>query len=601
MIFYIIYILVKNINYIIFQHNFEKYKMGIPRFFYWLYKEYPYVITKIMEKDTLLKHKINVDTYALDLNAIVHPICQQVFEYGQYKDGNNIGCIKRLMHVKKDLYPSKRIECYNKICEKINEMVNIVNPKSKIILALDGTAGMSKQYQQRQRRYRSVIDNTKNIEKCSSDLKNFDSNEITTGSVFMNELSQCINEFISFKIKNDWKELDVYFSSEQVPGEGEHKIIHLLKQYSSFSSYCIHSPDADLIMLSLASLCTHQFKKSYIIRDNIYQHVYCKYFLVDVNLFSDLIINKFKNYSINGVLHHYISDFILFCFFFGNDFLPENPLILTDKNGIDMLFLLYSETLINYGNLTKINNNKITLNLNECIFFFEQLSNNEELLYNKKFLSSETVFKDKNPLSLKEYKKNYYKEKLGFNINNDIIYSKQLNKLCNEYVKGIQFILSYYLYDIPDWYWFYPFHYTPFFSDICSYLKSIKLKRITDDNINNTLSFKFDKNKPLTPFEQLLAVLPPESSNILPECFGNLMITKDSPIYSFYPDTNSIKIEVKNSYENTILVPFIDVKLLRNTFQDTLENNKNSCNDDVMKRNEFLKTKNYINSTKYKL
>ena len=564
--------------------------MGIPRFFYWLYKEYPYVITKVMEKDTLLKHKIYVDTYALDLNAIVHPICQQVFEYGQYKDGQNLGGIKRLMHVKnvKNDYASKRIECYNKICEKIDEMVNIVNPKSKLILALDGTAGMSKQYQQRQRRYRSVLDNSKNITE-------FDSNEITTGSVFMNELSQCINEFISYKIKNDWKDLDIYFSSEQVPGEGEHKIMHLLKKYSSFSSYCIHSPDADLIMLSLASLCTHQFKKCYIIRDNIYQHVYCKYFLVDVNLFSDLIINKFKNYSINGLLQYYISDFIFFCFFFGNDFLPENPLMLTDKNGIDMLFLLYSETLINFGNLTKINNDKITLNLNECIYYFEQLSNNEEILYNKKFNNEGNI------KSLNEYKKNYYKEKLCFNINNDIIYSKQVNKLCNEYIKGIQFVLSYYLYDIPDWYWFYPYHYTPFFSDICTYLKSIKLKRMSDNNNNNILSFKFDKNEPLTPFEQLLAVLPPESSNILPNCFGNLMISKDSPIKSFYPDNNSIKIEIKNIYEKTILVPFIDVKLLRNTFQKTYEDNKNICNIVEMKRNEFIKTKNYINSTKYKL
>ena len=564
--------------------------MGIPRFFYWLYKEYPYVITKIMEKDTLLKHKINVDTYALDLNAIVHPICQQVFEYGQYKDGQNLGGIKRLMHIKnvKNDYPSKRIECYNKICEKIDEMVNIVNPKSKLILALDGTAGMSKQYQQRQRRYRSVLDNSKNITE-------FDSNEITTGSVFMNELSQCINEFISYKIKNDWKDLDIYFSSEQVPGEGEHKIMHLLKKYSSFSSYCIHSPDADLIMLSLASLCTHQFKKCYIIRDNIYQHVYCKYFLVDVNLFSDLIINQFKNYSINSMLQYYISDFIFFCFFFGNDFLPENPLMLTDKNGIDMLFLLYSETLINFGNLTKINNDKITLNLNECIYYFEQLSNNEEILYNKKFNNEGNI------KSLNEYKNNYYKEKLGFNINNDIIYSKQVNKLCNEYIKGIQFVLSYYLYDIPDWYWFYPYHYTPFFSDICTYLKSIKLKRMSDNNNNNTLSFKFDKNEPLTPFEQLLAVLPPESSNILPNCFGNLMISKDSPIKSFYPDNNSIKIEIKNIYEKTILVPFIDVKLLRDTFQKTYGDNKNICNIVEMKRNEFIKTKNYINSTKYKL
>ena len=159
--------------------------MGIPRFFYWLYKEYPYVMTKIHERDTLLKYKINIDTYALDLNAIVHPICQQVFGYGQYKNGQTNGGIKRLIHCKKEVntYPSKRIECYNKICEKIDELVKIVNPTTKIILALDGTAGMSKQYQQRQRRYRAVIDNPRDT---SHTQKEFDSNEITsTGKHFI--------------------------------------------------------------------------------------------------------------------------------------------------------------------------------------------------------------------------------------------------------------------------------------------------------------------------------------------------------------------------------------------------------------------------------
>lgn len=589
--------------------------MGIPRFFYWLYKEYPYVITKIQERDTLLKHKIKIDTYALDLNAIVHPICQQVFSYGQYKDGPTNGSIKRLMHSKKEvnIYPSKRIECYNKICEKIDELVNIVNPRSKLILALDGTAGMSKQYQQRQRRYRAVIDNP------ITDKKEFDSNEITTGSVFMNELSQCINEYISYKVKNEWKELDIYFSSEQVPGEGEHKIMHLLKQYSSFGSYCIHSPDADLIMLSLSSLSTHEFKKCYIIRDNIYQHVYCKYFIVDVNLFSDMLINKFKNYSINSKKQHFISDFILFCFFFGNDFLPENPLMLTDKSGIDMLFLLYSETLINYGNLTKINNNKIVLNLDECIYFFEQLSNNELLLYNKKYnnknepLSNEHIIEENT--SLENFKKEYYKNKLNFDVENPVTFNKQLNKLCNEYLRGIQFVLLYYLYDIPDWYWFYPYHYAPFFSDICNYLKSLKLKRlcevsqnvndskekILNKNVNNTLSFKFEKNEPLTPFEQLLAVLPPESAGILPEPFEKLMIDKTSPINLFYPETDSIKIEIKSEYEKTILVPFIDVKLLRNTFDKSCYQHKDILTEIAMKRNLFIKTKNYINSSKLKL
>lgn len=596
----IIYILVKNINYIELYSILNSscfLKMGIPRFFYWLYKEHPYILTKLQDKETFLKHKINVDTYALDLNAIVHPICQQVFGYGQ---GNNNSNFKRLMHFKQNEketeYSSKRVECYNKICEKIDELVKIVNPKSKIILALDGTAGMSKQYQQRQRRYRSVIEKSRND---GSDVSNidFDSNEITTGSVFMNELSQCITEFIQHKIKNgEWIHLDIFFSSEQVPGEGEHKILYLLKQYSSFGSYCIHSPDADLIMLSLSSICTHEFKKCYIMRENIYQHVYCKYFVVDVNLFYDLIVNKFKKYSTCKNKQNIVSDFILYCFFFGNDFLPESPVMITNKNGIDILFTLYNDTLINSANLTTLKNDKVLLNIDQCIYFFEQLKNNEELFLKNRVENQSKISDDNlNKITdINEYKKLFYKEKLHFDTSDPNILKKQINTLCKEYLKGVQFILNYYLYDIPDWYWFYPYHYSPFFSDIYEYLKFLKSK-------NKILSFKFEKHEPLSPYEQLLAVLPPESSHILPQPVSELMTSANSKIYNFYPELDSIKVEIKSEYEKTILVPFIDVNVLRNVFKECFENEQNKLTQDEIQRNYFKQTKTFINSTKMKL
>jgi len=583
--------------------------MGIPRFFYWLYKEYPNVLTKIQKNETFLKHRINVDTYALDLNAIVHPICQQVFKYGQYKNGLNNNEFRSLLH-KKEVstnheknvkeYPSKRIECYNKICEKIDELVKIVNPNTKIILAIDGTAGMSKQYQQRQRRYRAVIEKKENNNIINIDnFNDFDSNEITTGSIFMNELSECITEFIKHKIKmNEWKHLDIYFSSEQVQGEGEHKIIHLLKQYSSFGSYCIHSPDADLIMLSLASLCTHQFKNSYILRENIYQNVNCKYFAVNVNLFNDIIINKFKNHVINGKKQD-LCDFIFYCFFFGNDFLPEIPVMITNKNGIDVLFTLYRDTLINYGNLTSIKNEKVVLNIDSCIYFFEQLSKNEELLLKTKLnLDKDEIHSELEENFLNDYKLKFYKDKFNFNIDNPTILKKQVNNLCKEYLKGSQFVLTYYLYDIPDWYWFYPYHYSPFFSDIYEYLKYLKSNE-NSQKINKTLSFKFEKNEPLTPYEQLLAVLPTESSNILPKPFSDLMTKNDSPISNFYPKLDTIKVEYKSEYEKTILVPFIDVKLLRNTFKEVFENEKHILSEEELNRNKFKTTISYVNTTKY--
>jgi len=77
------------------------------------------------------------------------------------------------------------------------------------------------------------------------------------------------------------------------------------------------------------------------------------------------------------------------------------------------------------------------------------------------------------------------------------------------------------------------------------------------------------------------------------------MNSKDSPIYKFYPNIKDIKIETKNKYKNTDLVPFININLLKNTFNN-IYNNSNLSVDEI-NRNKFTNTKTFINTTKLKL
>lgn len=91
---------------------------------------------------------------------------------------------------------------------------------------------------------------------------------------------------------------------------------------------------------------------------------------------------------------------------------------------------------------------------------------------------------------------------------------------------------------------YYPFHYAPYVSDI---------KDFQDH------PFVFEMGKPFLPFEQLLAVLPAASKELLPEPFRNLMIMEQSPIIEFYPvDFETDLNGKKQDWEAVVLIPFID-------------------------------------------
>ncbi|MCL4120731.1 UNVERIFIED_CONTAM: hypothetical protein GTU68_021681 [Idotea baltica] len=69
------------------------------------------------------------------------------------------------------------------------------------------------------------------------------------------------------------------------------------------------------------------------------------------------------------------------------------------------------------------------------------------------------------------------------------------------------------------------------------------------------MDMSFDKGKPFLPFEQLLAVLPPLSSILLPKVYEKLMLSPDSELKEFYPK--------EQDWEAVVLIPFInEIQLL---------------------------------------
>ncbi|XP_063710397.1 5'-3' exoribonuclease 1-like isoform X2 [Symsagittifera roscoffensis] len=136
------------------------------------------------------------------------------------------------------------------------------------------------------------------------------------------------------------------------------------------------------------------------------------------------------------------------------------------------------------------------------------------------------------------WKRVYYIEK--FKIQNpDMDFIRQQVEL---YIRALQWNLHYYYNGVQSWSWFYSQHYAPFASD---------LRDFTD------VDMSFDLAKPFNPYEQLLAVLPERSRNLLPDAYSHLMVK--GPIVDFYPEEFEQDLNGKQmDWEAVVLVPFID-------------------------------------------
>ena len=124
--------------------------MGIPSYYKKTIENYPEITIECYNLN------IKIDYLFLDLNCAIHPCCAG----------------------KTDVQ-----EMFTSIFEKINECISLTNVKKLVYIAIDGPAPRTKMEQQRQRRLKS-----------SHEEKIWDTNQITPGTEFMNNLSIYLNK-----------------------------------------------------------------------------------------------------------------------------------------------------------------------------------------------------------------------------------------------------------------------------------------------------------------------------------------------------------------------------------------------------------------------
>lgn len=465
--------------------------MGVPKFFSYLFHNFDNIILKHLDKD--------IEILYFDFNCLIHPICNSVIS-----DGINSNIQKTM---------------FKRIIDYTFRIIDIIKPKS-VYIAVDGICPMAKIVQQRKRRYRSIIDNQLRDEIKKKYNKpyneNWSNNVISVGTVFMEDLHIFLTK--SFKKLS----INYIYSSYHTPNEGEHKIIHHIKEnilQLKNKNIMIYGLDADLIFLSM----TLDDLNVYLLREGEQIKVEDEFIYVDINKIKEHIYEYIKKQTKSKIeLKRVIDDFIFYCIFLGNDFLPTLPLISIDNKGVEFLMEVYID-VVKTTHTYLINAKKSRINKVFLHEFLVIINENEKYVKEKDKKCWETdsykkeiwnldnlkVFKIEDVI--KFYEKNYRQRY------NKYFFTDHLINVCRNYLEGLYFIMNYYFNSKCNWTWFYKYNVAPFPFDILNfYDKLIELTKIEHNEL------------PYTIFEQLLLTIPPKQKELLPKNYQSIIDNNES-------------------------------------------------------------------------
>ncbi|UKJ90179.2 5'-3' exoribonuclease 2 [Theileria orientalis] len=212
------------------------------------------------------------------------------------------------------------------------------------------------------------------------------------------------------------------------------------------------------------------------------------------------------------------------------------------------------------------------------------------------------------PRTLLDYKNRYYLAKMGISnqlIKCDLSSVNSVDDVVREYLVGIQWILYYYYRGVPSWSWYLQCKYPPFIHDMVLFMKNEKRKYVLENRsavvstplLSQALDIKFDKGKPITPYEQLMLVLPRQSAHFLPSVFSDLITEQESPLYQYYPIHFDVDMDNTNvPWGGITLLPSVPYSLMLECMNKALSKNrastdKGESHDSKNHTNGFIKGK----------
>ena len=574
--------------------------MGIPGLARTLEKSANYRKHKVITYEL----KEEIDHLLFDFNGIVYTI------EGSIKD--------KYVNNNKSSYEKLLISEIIKYLQQI--ICEYIKPKQSVFISIDGPVPRAKISEQRKRRHKTLIKKKlKNKIKKDHDISikeswNASANMIP-GTIFMSKLEKELKKAIKNKIFFRHQDITVILSSGNVPGEGEHKILPIIRKLNKNKKkkndkICIFSPDGDFIVLALILN-----KKNVYLLDNFKDEDHVK----QLHKFKFTNIDNYRKALTNYVrtkidIKQFSIDYNLMMCFLGNDFV-KNFIITSSKNkdSLEKIILPQYEGLYYKFKkpLQELKKDKIVINHIFLRELLRSIGKNEDFRFKKYYeyqiekcmLGKTRERKDNKPktpyekdisilehtpicdpknkylyktyvgefrkidysLPYNQWREQYYKYYFDLDISKSNS-RKKLVEIVYEYLKSLVFVQYYYLFGCPSWSWYYRYETTPLPSDIASVMS----KEIPDIN-----KITFEKSEPYTPIQQLMFVMPLELVKQLPESkkFKKLMMSKKYK--HLYPTKFDLVVTlgIKFVYSSVELPPFDDsivdeIKKIENDFKE---------------------------------
>ena len=470
-------------------------RMGIPSYYKRLIDRFPRLVEKGVKQ-------LKTDILMMDFNCLIYQ-CVRAESLPVYTAAT------------RETWETALLEAVKEYTVRV---WTVAGRPATVFIGVDGVVPMAKIRQQRLRRFKSrwlaAAEAEAGARKPGEEV--WDTNAITPGTAFMEKLARALHGLAAARGPG-WT-----VSAADEPGEGEQKLMAWMRQQAadwSGKNVAVYGLDADLIVLSLLGLAREAAGVASwkLLRELAEFEGGKSGAAAAAGAFGSLNIRELLGLLVPEEMSpaEYMQEYVCGMSFLGNDFLPHSLSVKIREGGHDVLCRALSEIHTGGQRLTSADGHVLPAG---CLQLVQRLGLDEEAAIADSFkhkyemrpqpprndkerllsrlqnmpieLRAESALWSKAGGLVPEWR-GIYREKW--------LHGADADQTCGEYIRGLQWILDYYLGKPVSYSWYFPWNLPPLWSDLAGEFSKV------------SVAVAPPVSAPVAPQEQLAMVLPMDS------------------------------------------------------------------------------------------